>query len=217
MKFSYLFFLLSEPGATDPHLSSTKPTCRLASMRCDRRGYAIPGLDSTLSFPFFLHFVILSRNYLGRNHTHQATEYLTTRTWTGPVFPFYHISFFFPTKRLGLNHSQANPTTHFPTLPATTTGPGTSLSLFISLPVHSLSVHFLTCPFPFCPFLPSNIHLFFLSTLDAIERSHFTPRPEPEIPHGRPERDPSTQPLYSVSVPRLTPYQIISHLATPNV
>lgn len=88
MKFSYLFFLLSEPGATDPHLSSTKSTCRLASMRCDRRGYAIPGLDSTLSFPFFLHFVILSRNYLGRNHTHQATEYFTTRTWTGPVFPF---------------------------------------------------------------------------------------------------------------------------------
>jgi hypothetical protein len=112
-------------------------------MRSTRLRNSWTGLDSL--FSFFLHFVILSRNYLGRNHTHQATEYFTTRTWTGPVFPFYHISFFFPTKRLGLNHSQANPTTHFPTLPATTTGPGTSISFFpppISLP----------CPFSFLSF-----------------------------------------------------------------
>ena len=165
-------------------------------MRSTRLRNSWTGLDSL--FSFFLHFVILSRNYLGRNHTHQATEYFTTRTWTGPVFPFYHISFFFPTKRLGLNHSQANPTTHFPTLPATTTGPGTSISFFpppISLPcpfsfLSFPSVKYPTISFPF-PFPSLDL---FSRQLDVRVHKGLEPK------NGRPQH---TSPTFSYLVQNL--------------
>jgi hypothetical protein len=202
MKFSYLFFLLSEPGATDPHLSSTKSTCRLASMRCDRRGYAIPGLDSTLSFPFFLHFVILSRNYLGRNHTHQATEYFTTRTWTGPVFPFLPYFVLLSHQKTWTKSQPSKP--NYPLPDATSNNNWTRNIYFLFPSSHFVTLSFFLSLLSFCQ-ISNNLFSFsfsrpFLSTIGCPCSQGVRAK----------ERPPTTHITYFfLSCPKLTPYHCI--------